>query len=226
MRSAGRQYKNAIYEQFARIAKALSSPKRLELVDLLAQGERSVEALAQEANLTVANTSQHLQTLRHAQLVDTERNGHFVTYRLSNYHICDFLGELRALAEGQLSEIEHITRNFLAGKEGMEPVDADTLLQRVRAGAVTVLDVRPPEEFRAGHIPGAISIPLKELERHLADLPRDQEIVAYCRGPYCVLAIRAVEILRAQGFHAARLQEGVPDWRAKGLPVAAGDEPA
>ena len=224
MRNPNRIFKDAIYEQFARIGKAVSSPKRLELLDLLCQAERTVEALAKEAGLTVANASQHLQVLRAARLVETEKEGLFVTYRLADQAVCEFFRAMRVLGESRLAEVEQIKRRFLEGREGMEPVDRDALLKRAREGAVAVLDVRPVEEYRAGHIPGAISIPLKDLQRHLSELPRDQEIVAYCRGPYCVLAVQAVEMLRAKGFNAVRLEEGIQDWRAMGFSVAIGEE--
>ncbi len=224
MRNPNRIFKDAIYEQFARIGKAVSSPKRLELLDLLCQAERSVEVLAKEAGLTVANASQHLQVLRAARLVEAEKEGLFVTYRLADQAVCEFFLAMRVLAESSLAEVEQIKRRFLEGREGMEPVDRDALLKRAREGAVAVLDVRPVEEYRAGHIPGAISIPLKELERDLSELPRDQEIVAYCRGPYCVLAVQAVEMLRAKGFNAVRLEEGIQDWRAMGFSVAVEEE--
>lgn len=224
MKNPNRAFKDAIYEQFARIGKAVSSPKRLELLDLLCQGERTVEVLAKESSLTVANASQHLQVLRAARLVETEKEGLFVIYRLSDQTVCEFFLAMRVLAKSRLAEVEQIKRQFLEGKEGMEPVDRTVLIKRVRQGAVTVLDVRPVEEYSAGHIPGAISIPLKELEHHLSELPRDQEIVAYCRGPYCVLAIQAVEILRSKGFNAVRLEDGVQDWRSLRLPVAIGKE--
>jgi len=220
MKNPNRLFKDEIYEQFSRIGKAVSSPKRLELLDILCQGERTVEALAKETGLTVANTSQHLQVLRTARLVETEKMGLYVNYRLADQMVCEFFLSMRVLAEKRLAEVEQIKRQFLEGREGMEPVDRDALLKRVRDGAVTVLDVRPSEEYKAGHIPGAISIPLKELELRLSKLPRDHEVVAYCRGPYCVLAIQAVEVLRAKGFHAVRLEEGIQDWRAMGFSVA------
>lgn len=219
MASKNRIFKDAIYEQFARIGKAVSSPKRLELLDLLCQGERTVEILAKEAGMPVANASQHLQVLRAARLVDARKVGVFVSYCLADQAVGEFFRAMRVLAESQLAEMEQITRRFLEGRKGMEPVDRDVLLKRVREGAVTVLDVRPVEEYWSGHIPGAISIPLKELERRLADLPRDQEIVAYCRGPHCVLAVEAVEILHSKGFQAIRLEDGVQDWRAHGFRV-------
>ena len=224
MKNPNRAFKDAIYEQFARIGKAVSSPKRLELLDLLCQGPRTVEVLAKESGLTVANASQHLQVLRAARLVETEKEGLFVIYRLADQTVCEFFRTMRVLAESQLAEVEQIKRRFLEGREGMEPVDRDALLKLVQEGAVTVLDVRPVEEYNAGHIPGALSIPLKDLTLHLSDLPHDQEIVAYCRGPYCVLSIQAVEMLRAKGFQAVRLEEGIQDLRAMGFPIAEGQD--
>jgi rhodanese-related sulfurtransferase len=225
MKNPNRAFKDAIYEQFARIGKAVSSPKRLELLDLLCQSERTVEVLAKESGLTVANASQHLQVLRTARLVEAEKEGLYVVYRLADTAVCEFFHAMRVLAESRLAEVEQIKRQFLEGREGMEPVDRDALLELVREGAVTVLDVRPVEEYRAGHIPGAVSIPLKELKQHFAELPRNREIVAYCRGPYCVLSIEAVEMLRAKGFSAIRLEEGIQDLRAMGFSIAI-EEPA
>jgi len=222
MKSPNRRYKDAIYEQFSRIGKAVSSPKRLELLDLLCQGEKTVETLSLETGLTVANTSQHLQTLRATRLVEAEKEGLYVKYRLADQMVCEFFRSMRVLAEHRLAEVEMINRRFLEGKVGMEPIDKNDLLKQVKDGAVTVLDVRPVEEYRAGHIPGAMSVPLQELEFMLARLPKNQEIVAYCRGPYCVLSVQAVELLNEKGFHAVRLEEGVQDWRAMGLPVASG----
>ena len=224
MKNPSRAFKDSIYEQFARIGKAVCSPKRLELLDLLCQGERTVEVLAKEAGMTVANASQHLQVLRSARLVEANKEGHYVIYRLADQTVCEFFLAMRVLAESRLAEVEQIKRRFLEGREGMQPVDLKALLELVREGAVTVLDVRPVEEYNAGHIPGALSIPLKELQLRLSDLPRDQEIVAYCRGPYCVLSIQAVEMLRARGFQAVRLEEGIQDLRAMGLPIAANEE--
>lgn len=224
MKNPNRLFKDTIYEQFARIGRSVSSPKRLELLDLLCQGERTVEVLAEETGMTLANTSQHLHILRAARLVEAEKAGVFVIYRLADETVCEFFRAMRVLAENRLAEVEQIKRQFLEGREGMEPVDRDALLKRVQEGEVTVLDVRPVEEYMAGHIPGAISIQLKELERRLSELRRDKDIVAYCRGPYCVLAIQAVEMLREKGFRAIRLEEGLQDWRAMGFPVAVGDE--
>ena len=219
MSSPSRQFKDTIYEQLGRVGKALASPRRLELLDLLCQGPRTVEALANEAGQSLANTSQHLQVLRMARLVETEKHGLFVTYRLADEKVCAFYRELRTLAESRLHEIQAVTRQFLEKRGEMEPVDRDVLAARVRSGEVTLLDVRPPEEFEAGHIPGAVSVPLSVLEERLAEISHDREVVAYCRGPYCVLAVQAVAVLREKGFRAIRMEEGVPDWRARGLPI-------
>jgi rhodanese-related sulfurtransferase len=226
MKNPSRQFKDAIYEQFSRIGKAISSPKRLELLDLLCQAEKTVETLARETGLTLANASQHLQVLRTARLVDAEKEGLYVKYRLSDQMVCRFFRSMRVLAENRLAEVELINRRFLEGREGMEPVDRNDLLKRVRQGAVTVLDVRPAEEYRAGHIPGALSVPLGQLKELISNLPKDQEVVAYCRGPYCVLAVEAVEMLRNKGFKAIRLEEGIQDWLAMGLSIAVGEEQA
>ncbi len=224
MKNPNRVFKDEIYEQFARIGKAVSSSKRLELLDLLCQGPRSVEILAKESSLTFANASQHLQVLRAARLVEADKEGLYVIYRLADQNVCEFFRSMRLLAESRLAEVEQIKRRFLEGREGMEPVDCEKLLRLVQEGAVTVLDVRPRVEYNAGHIPGALSIPLKELQLGLADLPRDQDIVAYCRGPYCVLSIQAVEMLRALGFKAIRLEEGIQDLQAMGFPIAVNEE--
>lgn len=224
MKNPNRAFKDAIYEQFARIGKAVSNPKRLELLDIICQGPRTVEVLAKETGLTVANASQHLQVLRATRLVETEKEGVFVIYRLADQAVCEFFRAMRILAESRLAEVEMIKRQFLEGREGMEPVNRDALLRLVQEGTVTVLDVRPAEEYNAGHLAGAISIPLKELRQRLSDLPHDQEIVAYCRGPYCVLSIQAVEMLRAKGFKAARIEEGLIDFQAMGIPIVVNEE--
>ena len=223
MKSPGREFKDAIYEQFSRIGKAVSSPKRLELLDLICQGEKTVETLSRETGLRVANASQHLQTLKAARLVKAEKEGLYVKYRPANEMVCEFFRSMRMLAEHRLAEVEMIKRRFLEGKEGMAPVNREELLQRVLNGGVTVLDVRPADEYRAGHIPGALSVPLDQLKAVLVKLPADQEIVAYCRGPYCVLSVEAVEVLRKNGFNAVRLEESPQDWRAMGFPVAVGE---
>jgi rhodanese-related sulfurtransferase len=221
--SPNRKFRNDIYEQFTRIGKAISSPKRLELLDLLCQGERTVEALARAASLSVANTSQHLKKLQASRLIESEKSGSFVIYRVADKAVNAFFHAMRVLAEQRLAEIDQITQQFMQDKEGMEGVDRIELMQRVRAGEAIVLDVRPPEEFSAGHIEGAISIPLKKLGEHLSELSRDKEIVAYCRGPYCVMSIEAVKMLRAGGFRAARLEDDVYEWGVHGLPVARGE---
>jgi rhodanese-related sulfurtransferase/DNA-binding MarR family transcriptional regulator len=216
------EFRDAIYEQFARVGKAVSSPKRLELLDLLSQTERTVEAIANEAGISIANASQHLQILRAAGLVEAKKHGLFVTYRLSDDRVFEFVQAMKSLAESRLAEIEQITRQFVESHPDLEPVDRETLRERVLSGAVTLLDVRPKEEYQAGHIPGALCVPLEELEERLEGLPRDQEVVAYCRGPYCVLAVEAVERLKARGFKAHRMEDGVVEWRTLGLPVEEG----
>jgi rhodanese-related sulfurtransferase/predicted transcriptional regulator len=219
------RFETLIYEQFARITKALASPRRLELLDLLAQGPRTVETLARETGLSVANASQHLKTLRAARLVDADKRGLFVTYRIGGDEVADLSGAVRRIAELRLAEVEQVRQAYLTARDGLEPVDREQLVERVRQGAVTVIDVRPAEEYRAGHLPGARSVPLATLRRRLKTLPRTREIVAYCRGPYCVLAVRAVDLLRSHGLRAVRLEDGVAEWRARGLPVTAGDHP-
>lgn len=215
--------KDQLYAQFARIGKAVANPHRIELLDLLAQGERTVESLAREAGMTVANASQHLQVLAEARLVSARRAGSHVYYRLADDSVFRFLRDLEALGRRRLAEVEQVVRLYFEARDEMEPVDARELLERLRDGDVVVLDVRPAEEFRAGHIPQAISIPVAELEQRLTELPPDREIIAYCRGPYCVFALQAVEILRRHGFRARRAREGLPDWRVAGLPVAAAE---
>ena len=184
-----------------------------------------MEALASQAGLTLANASQHLKILRQARLVDAEKRGVFVTYRLADEAVDDFYRALRGLAEARLAEVQEIARAFVENRGGLEPLDRRRLLERVRAGEVLVLDVRPVEEYRAGHIAGAVSVPLQELQQRLGALPKDREIVAYCRGPYCVLAPEAVRALRAHGYTATTMEDGVAEWRARGLPVASGEIP-
>ena len=216
MTVTGRRFKDTVYEQFSRVGKAVSAPKRLELLDLLCQGPRTVEALADQVAISVANTSQHLQVMRAARLVDAEKKGLYVEYRLADDRVCRFLQALHELAESRLAEIEQITRQYLEGRGAMQGVNGDELLRRVRHGEVMILDVRPSEEFRAGHIPCALSVPLAELKKRLAGLPKDRDVVAYCRGPYCVMAIDAVALLRKKGFRAYRMEQGVVEWRARG----------
>jgi rhodanese-related sulfurtransferase len=215
--------KKNLYEQLARLGRAVASPARLELLDLLCQGPRTVESLAHEAGLSVANASQHLRVLHGARLVACERAGSFVTYRLADPAVCAFFREMRSLGENRLAEVDSILRQFKEAPETLEAVEKKALVERIRRGEVILLDVRPAEEYRAAHIRGAISAPLRELRSRVSGLPRRRQIVAYCRGPYCVLAVEAVKLLRAKGFRAARLEDGVPEWRAQGLPVTAGE---
>ena len=216
-----RAFKDALYEQLARVPKALGSPRRLELVDLLAQGERPVEALARESGMSVASTSQHLQVLREAHLVSSRKEGLYVHYRLAHPSVFALLQGVRGVAEAQLADMQRVVDTYLGDREALEAVPREELLRRARTGDVTVLDVRPAEEFAAGHIAGALGIPVGELEARLKELPRRREVVAYCRGPYCVYADEAVKLLRAHGRKARRLHEGFPEWRAAGLPVEA-----
>jgi len=211
-----RRFKDAIYEQFARVGKAVSAPKRIELLDLLCQSPRTVEALAEQAALSVANASQHLQVLRAARLVDAEKKGLHVEYRIADDQVGRFFLALRELAEARLAEIDQVTREYFEQRGEMEAVAGDELLRRVKAGEVTVLDVRPTEEYRAAHVPGALSIPVAELKARLKELPRDRDVVAYCRGPYCVMAVEAVELLRKKGFKAHRMEQGIIEWRVRG----------
>ena len=214
-----------VYQHLARIGRALASAPRLALLDLLRQGPRTVEAVAREAGLTLANASQHLKVLRQARLVEAEKRGVFVTYRVADQAVDDFYGALRGLGEARLAEVQQIARAFVEKRGRLEAIDKQRLIERIRAGEVIVLDVRPTEEYRAAHIAGALSLPLKELEKRLAGLPADREVVAYCRGPYCVLAPEAVQLLRARGYRAIALGDGVAEWRAQGLPVTVGDAP-
>jgi rhodanese-related sulfurtransferase len=212
--------KHRLYSELTRIAKALSSPTRLELIELLAQGERTVEALARAAAIPLANASHHLQVLRESRLVEARKEGLYVHYRLAGPDVFDLASMLRSVGEQRLAEVDRIVKTYLAARDELEPIGRQELLKRAEEGTAIVLDVRPTEEYRAGHIPGALSVPLERLEARLADLPRDKEIVAYCRGPYCVMSLEAVKLLRAHGRKARRLEEGFPEWRANGLPVA------
>ena len=211
--------KQALYSEFATVARALGSQHRLEILEHLAQGERGVEALAQRVGLSVANASQHLQQLRRAALVTSRRDGKFVLYRIADDGVLGLLAALSGIAERNLAEVDRIRRSYFDDRDSMQPVSREELLQRTRDGLVTVLDVRPADEFDAGHLPGAVNIPLAKLEERLADLDPEREIVAYCRGPWCVLSFEAVAALRARGFKARRLEDGLPEWRAAGLPI-------
>ncbi len=219
MTTPHRRFKDSIYEQFARIGKATSAPKRLELLDLLCQSPRTVEALAEQASLSIANTSQHLQVLRTARLVEAEKKGLYVHYRLADEGVARFFVALRGLAESKFAEVERVAQAYFQGRGASEAIDGDELLRRVQRGEVTVLDVRPVEEYGAGHIPGALSIPVEELKARLSELPKGRDVVAYCRGPYCVMALEAVELLRKKGFKAKHLKQGVADFRARGWRV-------
>lgn len=214
--------KHALFAQFAAVAKSLAHAHRLELLEQLAQGERSVEVLAERAGLSIANASQHLQQMRRVGIVTARREGNFVFYQLGDQAVLDLLAALRRIAAQNIAEVERLIRSYFSDRDGLEPVSRDELLKQSRAGAVIVLDVRPPDEFALGHLPGAVNIPLRELETRLAELNPSQEIVAYCRGPYCVLSYEAVAALRAQGFRVRRLEDGLPEWRAAGLPVVVG----
>jgi len=218
----GRQAKDALYEQFARIGKAVTSPRRIELLELLAQGERSVESLAGAAGLGVTSASAHLQVLRGARLVATRREGTRILYRLADADVVGLIDLVRRLARARLAEVDEVVDAYFSARDTLEPIGHHELLARSERAEVVVLDVRPREEFEAGHIPGAISIPLDELRERLDELPRDVEVVAYCRGPYCVLAPQAVALLAERGIPARRLDEGLPEWRLAGLPVAVG----
>lgn len=212
-------FKQLLFDQFARVAKALGNGYRLELLEFLAQGERSVESLAQVSRLSIANTSQHLQRLRQAGFVQTRMDGHKVLYSLSGSEIIELLNLLRRVAENNLAEVDRLVQTYLTAKDDLEGIAAEDLISRAEAGEITIIDVRPELEYRAGHVPGAINMPLQELEKRSQAFSPTMEIVAYCRGPYCVLAFEAVERLRKKGFKAARLEGGLPEWRLAGYPV-------
>ena len=217
-----RQFKNVLYEQFARIGKALSNGHRLELLEVLAQGEHSVETLALETGMSVANASQHLQVLRSAQLVEVRREGVYQYYRLADEQVFTLWQTMRSVGERRIAEIDRIVQTYLRDRSLLQPISATELLQRLMEGNIVLLDVRPAEEYAAGHLPNALSFPITELEARLPELSHDKEIVAYCRGPYCVFADEAVTVLRINGYQARRLEQGLPDWRALGLPVENG----
>jgi rhodanese-related sulfurtransferase len=216
-----RERKRALFDEFGRIGKALASGRRIELLDVLANGERTVEAVAGEVGLSVANTSQHLQILRQAGLVTTRREGTSIHYRLAGPEVFELWRTLRTLAGAQLVEVERLAAAYLGARDELEPVTRQELARRLDDGdRLVVLDVRPAAEHAAGHLPGAVSIPVGELRRRLTELPGDREIVAYCRGPYCAFAHEAVALLRQEGFSARRLEDGLPEWRAAGLAMA------
>ena len=220
--TAHREFKDGLYTQFARIGKAVGSPHRLEMLELLAQAERTVDSLASEIGLSLANASQHLQTLRQAALVETRKEGLYVYYRLAEPAVFELCSAVRSVAERRLADLERLVAEHFGDRAHPEPVNMRDLLQRVRSDEVIVLDARPVSEYEAGHIAGAISVPVDELQKRLRSLPSDKEYVAYCRGPYCVYADRAVELLLKSRRRARRLAEGFPEWRAAGFPIERG----
>lgn len=217
-----RDAKDALYDGFAEVAKALASGRRAEIVDVLAQGERSVEEIATELGQTVANTSHHLRAMARAGLLTTRREGTRIHYRLAGERVADLWAALRDVARDHVAGLERLAGDYLGDRRGLEVIDREELAQRIRRRQVVVLDVRPTAEFLAGHIAGARSLPITELRRRLSALPRDTEVVAYCRGPYCVYADDAVRTLQRRGYRARRLVDGFPEWKRAGLPVAAG----
>ncbi len=208
-----RKWKDQLYQEFARIGKCLSSPKRLELIDILAQGPKSVDQLSKVTGMSVANVSQHLQTLHESRLVRSNKKGNYVIYEVAELSVADFMVSLHRLSEKQLVEVQRLKTEILQHHANMEPIALEELMVRMEKGEVVLLDVRPEDEYRRGHIQGAISIPIEELEKHLATLPVNKEIVAYCRGPYCLMSAQAVEILKSKGIKASRLEEGVHEWK-------------
>lgn len=217
-----REFKGALYEQFARLGHAVSSPKRLEMLDLLGQGEKTVEVLAEQTETPVKNTSAHLRALRQARLVETRREGTYIYYRLADESVTRFLQSLQALGRSRLAEVEQIANLYLQSRDQLQPITLKELRRLVRSGEVTVIDVRPRDEYEAGHIPGALSLPVSELLRRLKEIPKSREVIAYCRGPYCVYSLDAVRILRKHGYRARRAEDGLPGWRMQGLEVTAG----
>jgi rhodanese-related sulfurtransferase/predicted transcriptional regulator len=217
-----RQFKDRLYGQLARLGKALSSPHRLELLELLAQGERTVESLSIEMELSIANVSQHLQALKQAALVESRKQGLFVHYRLADPEVFELSNVIRSVAARRLADFDRVVREHFSSRDEGDAVGVDELVKLARSKKVVVVDTRPAGEYAAGHIAGAISVPVDELQRRLKELPKGKDYVAYCRGPYCVYADRAVEILRSSGRRARRLVEGFPEWRAAGLPVVDG----
>ena len=217
-----REFKDELYTQFARIGHALASPKRIELIDLLGQGEKTVEELAESIATPIKNTSAHLRVLRQARLVETRREGTYVYYRLADDDVFRLLKALETLGHNRLADVQQVVRLYLDGHDAMEPVTFKELRHLMREGDITVVDVRPAEEYEAGHIPGALSVPVPELKRRLREIPKRKEVIAYCRGRYCVYSLEAVTLLRKHGYKARRVDEGLPDWRAAGLPVESG----
>jgi rhodanese-related sulfurtransferase len=219
--AAHRAFKDRLYGQFARIGKGLASPHRLEFLELLAQGERTVDSLAKETGLSLANASQHLLALREAGLVESRKQGLFVHYRLSDPSVFELSHAIRIVAERRLAELDRLVREHFGDRSDPEPVEMAELIERAKSGKVVILDTRPANEYAAGHIAGALSVPVDELKDRLGKLPKSKEYVAYCRGPYCIYADRAVELLRGSGRKARRLLDGFPEWKAAGLPINA-----
>jgi rhodanese-related sulfurtransferase len=215
-----RIFKDSLYAQFARVGHAVSTPKRLELLDLLSQGEKTVEQLADQSTTPLKNTSAHLRVLRQARLVETRRDGQRIWYRLADEDVAGFLMALETLGRQRYAEVREVVDSYLDSRDSMEPIPTEELRRRMAAGAVTLIDVRPPDEFAAGHIPGALSLPVSQLADRLREIPKRKEVVAYCRGPYCVMAMTAVELLRRRGYRARRSIESIPEWRSRGYPVA------
>lgn len=218
--SQDRSFKNSLYAQFARIGRALAAPKRIELLDLLAQGEKSVEVLASQIGTPVKNTSAHLRVLRQACLVERRTEGTFVFYRIADDAVFDLVRSMQRVGQSRLAEIQQVVGLYLDSKDRLDPVTLNELKRMRKDSSIVVVDVRPHDEYLAGHIPGALSMPVASLKDRLNELPKSREIVAYCRGRYCVYSLDAVTLLRKQGYRARRLNEGMPDWRAAGLPVA------
>jgi len=217
--------KDTLYQQLARLGKAFSAPKRVAMLEALAQGPRTVERVADATGQTIANASQHLQVLRQARLVESEKHGLYVTYRLASEAVGALLVHLREVGEAQLAELQRARKDILSDAPNVEAIDRRELLARVRSGDAILIDVRPHEEYVSGHLPGALSIPVEELTARLKELNKEQEVVAYCRGPYCMLSADAVRALSRRGFRARRLEDGVLEWRAAGLKVVTGDKP-
>ncbi|OGA28943.1 MAG: ArsR family transcriptional regulator [Betaproteobacteria bacterium RIFCSPLOWO2_02_FULL_65_24] len=214
-------FKQDVHAQLARVGKALSHGNRLELLDFIAQGPRSVDELATMTRLSVANASKHLQELRRAGLVRARKEGLRVYYELAGADVVALIAALGRVAETRLAEMEQLVRTYITARDDLEPIPAAELVKRSKLGLVTVLDVRPAKEFAAGHLPGAINVPVEDLAQRLRKLPKGREVIAYCRGPYCLLSVDAVALLRTKGFKARRLQDGFPEWKASGLPVEA-----
>lgn len=215
----GREFKDLVFQQFANIANSFASPKRLEIIDILAQGERDVDTLAKETGMNFANTSRHLQIMKNIKLLESRKDGVRVYYRIANDHVIVCWKNLQLLAENRVAELREITRSFFEERGELEPISIEELWQRLQNDEVTLIDVRPKEEFESGHIPGAVSIPLSELKNKLVQIPTGKDVVAYCRGPYCVLAAEAIVLLKKYGYKSFRFKEDIYNWKEAGLPV-------